>query len=264
MISREELAVEIKLREQISKAIKIVKKRKTDVFLGSLQEEISFRALLKNIILEAATEDPEKDPHPSTGINVLEDLLKKIVKILEDDFKYLTTDETQRTSFRAHIIHAVKNTLAPVRSNEKAGIETEEPPSEDPLSEAVEVDIIDADDEEKFIDIEGDPEPEEPSDPRDDFGIEGEDETGRNAAYETFKKVENQIVDAYGRLGNPDDQEVFYDYLVTNLKLYFDKFETELQTSLDEPSTPEYEAEKDALEEPAAEEGLPPEEELDL
>ena len=34
----------------------------------------------------------------------------------------------------------------------------------------------------------------------------------------------------------PEDQELFYDYLIANLKLYFDKFEEELSGSLDEPT----------------------------
>ena len=50
-------------------------------------------------------------------------------------------------------------------------------------------------DEDKFIDISdaegGDKEEEE--DPLDSFGIEGEDTTGRNSAFEAFKQIENQI-----------------------------------------------------------------------
>ena len=34
------------------------------------------------------------------------------------------------------------------------------------------------------------------------------------------------------------------NYLVKNVKLYFDKFEDELQKSVDEPTTPEYDQEK--------------------
>ena len=359
MISHEELAVEMKLREQVSKIINIVRARKVDKKVNHIIEEQQFRGILQNLIMEAATGEPAKTPHPSTGINVLEDLLKKVIKIIEVDFKYLTTDVEQRNSFRAHIIHAVRNTLAPVRSNEKAGRPEEEseeealhegireliiggllaiapavglanpavqasaaitPPAspgaeqlididifEDALkdmsdnellqlytdvseekadgdkhgmrekikaaienvpvvpvrghgipgvavkgkfmNEAVEVDILDVDDEEKFIDVEGDEAPEEePADPKEEFGLAGEDETGRDAAYETFLKIENQIVDAYSKLGNENDQEVFYDYLITNLKMHFDKFEIELKTSLEEPSTPEYEKEKEELE----------------
>ena len=61
----------------------------------------------------------------------------------------------------------------------------------------------------------------------------------------TFNKVENQIMDAYQSLASSEDKELFYDYLLTNLKLYFDKFEDELSGNLEEPTTPEYEAEKE-------------------
>jgi hypothetical protein len=54
----------------------------------------------------------------------LEDLLKKIVPVLETDYKSMTTDPEQRKSFRAHIIQAVINTLTPVESNNEAGEES--------------------------------------------------------------------------------------------------------------------------------------------
>ena len=58
-------------------------------------------------------------------------------------------------------------------------------------------------------------------------------------------------------LQNEEDQKLFYDYLITNLKLYFDKFEDELQPSLPEPTTDEYEAEaeKDDVEDEAGDLG---------
>ena len=128
--------------------------------------------------------------------------------------------------------------------------------------------------DDKFIDIrtdaekKADEEPDE-SDPRDDFGagVEG-DETGRNIAYNSFKKVENSIIDSYELLSNPEDQELFYDYLIANLKLYFDKFEGELAGKVDEPSNQAYDTAKQ--EEPAADAGggeefdLGGEEELEL
>ena len=55
---------------------------------------------------------------------------------------------------------------------------------------------------------------------------------------------------------------MFYDYLLTNLKLYFDKFEDELKANLPEPTTPEYEKAKGEEELGGAEEGG--EEELEL
>jgi hypothetical protein len=71
--------------------------------------------------------------------------------------------------------------------------------------------------------------------------------TGRNFAENTFNKIEKQIGEAYALLGDLEDKDVFYDYLITNIKLYFDKFEDELSRVLPEPTTPEYEKEKDEL-----------------
>ena len=64
-------------------------------------------------------------------------------------------------------------------------------------------------------------------------------------AYSSYKKIEKNILDAYELLSDDEDKELFYDYLVTNLKLYFDKFEDELAGKLEEPTTPEYEKAKE-------------------
>lgn len=263
MISRYSLAAEIKVRECVRRAITIAQNRLIKEDIKRLSEEIQLREILQDVILEVAT-----DPHESTGLNKLDVLLKNIIPVLEEAFKSLTTDKAQRDSFRAHIIHAIRNALAPVNASEKA--EQEKAPEDLSLTEqedespgVVTVDI-DAPPEEKFIDINPPEEKEEDEDPRKEFGLEGEDETGRNVAYETFQKIEKQIVEAYRLLGNEEDREVFYDYLITNVKLYFDTFETDLQKKLGEPTTPEYEKEKDSLDteaEPVAGGG---EEELDL
>jgi hypothetical protein len=110
------------------------------------------------------------------------------------------------------------------------------------LAALEEADInLDVGEDEKQIEV--DP-VEEPSE-EEEFGVEGMDETGRNMALTTFKNVSQYFLDAYDSLANPKDQEVFIDYLVTNLKLYFDRFEDELQNQVDEPSTQSY---KDAKE----------------
>jgi hypothetical protein len=75
-----------------------------------------------------------------------------------------------------------------------------------------------------------------------------------------LKSIETQVVDAFDLLSNNEDKELFYDYLITNVKLYFDKFEEEMAVNLEEPTTPEYEKAKkdnveDTIEEPAGEEG---------
>ena len=92
--------------------------------------------------------------------------------------------------------------------------------------------------EEKKIPVEKDDTPSE----EEAFGtgLEGLDETGRNMAFTCFKKVSQYILDAYDSLANPKDKEIFIDYLVTNVKLYFDKFEDELAKSVDEPTTTQY------------------------
>ena len=138
--------------------------------------------------------------------------------------------------------------LIPVELNNDA------PEKQSPgLDEEIDIDISD-DGDDKFIDIRTDKERaaeegEEEEDPRDSFGIEGKDTTGRNMAYTTFKKIESQIIDAYDLLSNAEDQELFFDYLVANLKLYFDKFENEIQPNVEEPSNQAYDSA--AKEEPA-------------
>lgn len=224
---------EIKLRESIRKCIQEIKIDKR----LSLLEEHNTRKLIKKLIQEAEVSD--KEIHETTGINVLEDLLKKIIPALEKDYKILTTDKAQRDSFRSHIINAIENTIAPSKTRDQ--------PDEEKLisiSESMEEDLtMTVGDEEKFIDI--DPKTDPKQQEKEEFGIENEDTTGRNMALITFKKIEKNILDSYDLLDNNKDAEVFYDYLITNLKLYFDRFEEELQSTLQEPTTSEYEEEKD-------------------
>lgn len=289
-IDRKEFIQEIMLREHISKSLrsKITEARSSEV-----KNKVALRKVISNLIKEA--EEADKAPHRSTGINVLADVLKKIVPVIEQDYKALTTDPTQRESFRAHIINAAQNAIAPVSASSTAdgeqGVEDVGEPelTDDEVSELEEIEVtmgdgeedviadagledgedeqdmsadvdsdleLDADlGDEAFIDID-DAEPEE----EDMFGIAGKDDTGRNFAQATFDKIEKQIVDAYALLGNDEDKELFYSYLVTNLKLYFDKFEDELASVLPEPTTPEYEEEKDQQDE----EPESAEDELDL
>ena len=236
------------LRENVRALISLVKKKNKNTQTEEQKLRSIIREFLQHELKEAATPDNDPAPHKSTGINVLEDLLKKIIPQIEDDYKLLTTSEEQRESYRAHIIDAVVKTLTPVELNNDA------PEKQSPgLDEEIDIDISD-DEDDKFIDIRTDKERaaeegEEEEDPRDSFGIEGKDTTGRNMAYTTFKKVESQIIDAYDLLSNAEDQELFFDYLIANLKLYFDKFENEIQPNVEEPSNQAYDSA--AKEEPA-------------
>ena len=242
--NRKEMIQEIRLREFIKRAIKV---RAQNVEDHRIWEEYELRAIIRKLLKEA---DTDKTQHRSTGINVLEDLLKKIVPVLEQDYKMLTTAVEQRKSFSAHIVTAAQNALAPVVANKSAGdvedskfIGIEE--IED-LDE-IEVQIGKPEDDEAFIDIEDKEDDEEEEGNFQD--LEDEDKTGSNFAQATFDKIEKQIVDAFSLLSNQEDQDLFEEYLLTNLKLYFDKFEDELKTSIIEPTTDEYEDEAQESEE---------------
>lgn len=239
------------LRENIRRLIRVVKNKKQlehEKFrdlLGTLMEHE-----LKAMLSESQTPDVDPTPNKSTGINVLEELLKKIVPVLETDFKSLTTNNEQRESFRAHIVNAVVGTLTPAMANNEAGDESEDL-NELEVDEEIEVKIDDdSPEDDKFIDIRTDAEKaaEEEADAPDEreafgAGVEG-DKTGRNMAYQSFKKIESSIIDSYELLSDPEDQELFYDYLIANLKLYFDKFEGELSGDVEEPTNQAYDAAK--------------------
>jgi len=247
IIDRNKLIEEYRLRMEIRRTIKKVhesQERRND------QEE-----QLRGIVRKLLESDIEKAPHSSTGINVLEDLLKKIVPQLESAYKKLTTSEEQRESFRTHIVNAVQNALAPTKASHEAESDEEKERAIDIYEqEDIEMNVGEEDaevappDEEAFIDIDGSSEEEEISD-EEQFGLGADgDETGRNMAFQAFERVEKSIVDAYNLLSADEDRELFYDYLLTNLKLYFDKFEDELANVLPEPTTAEYENEKDSQE----------------
>jgi hypothetical protein len=217
-----------------------------DVIRGFMTHE------LESLLKEGGMPDVDPVPNKSTGINVLEELLKKIIPVLEVDYKSLTTNDNQRVSFRSHIINAVINTLTPAKVNTAAGDEETVGDLQE-IDMEEEIDIVVGDDrpDDKFIDIRSaadkasDEDEEEEEDPRADFGagVEG-DETGRNVAYQSFKKIESSVIDSYELLSDPDDQELFYDYLIANLKLYFDKFEGELSSSVEEPTNQAYDMAK--------------------
>lgn len=259
MITRENIVTEKLLREYIRNKIK---SKLNEDQNKVLREEKVLRQVIRKLIREGDISDVH--PHRSTGINTLEDVLKKAIPTLRMDFKRLTTDKKQRDSFRAHIIRAVADAIKPMEANDQylqggggtpsslldeplGNLEEESTEVDDEMLAAleeqdIEVDItgdeLAIDDEEKKIPVEDDDQPS----PEEDFGtgLEDMDETGRNMAFTSFKKVSQYILDAYDSLANPKDKEVFTEYLITNLKLYFDKFEDELQNTVEEPTSQSY------------------------
>jgi len=241
---REEFLEELKLREGIRTVIKKIEE-------SQLKEEDRLRFVIRRILSERQVSDVEPSPAKSTGINILEDLLKKIVPILETDYKKLTTSEEQRESFRAHVVKGLQNLLAPVEVNDDAGVGGETFDDEDKFIDVLGEDEIEEDikvvvKDKKFIDVDKkEPSPEEKEeDELSSFTIAGKDLTGRNMAYDTFKRISTNVIDAYDVLSDQKDQDLFFDYLLTNVKLYFDKFEDELSPVVVEPTTDVYDQER--------------------
>ena len=108
MISRKKLQEEHLFRKYIRR--KLIK---------AMNEKRNYENELRLIIRQLLKEGDLSDTHPhrSTGINTLEDVLKKSIPTLRVDYKKLTTDERQRKSFRAHIVKAVLDALRPEEVN---------------------------------------------------------------------------------------------------------------------------------------------------
>ena len=242
---------ERKLRLRIKKGLKEFLNQKTQEHanvVANILEEHHLRIELREIILEQSlneAEDPTTDIHDNTGINTLKDLLKNtnVLSTLREVYKTLTTDVDQKTSFRAHIVKWVQDTLAPVKLNDTDA---------EGISEQVGVDIEGVgSDTEKFIDAKDGSEAEVSATPEEEEesmqAISGADATGRNKAERVYPTIEKSIVDYYGELDNSEDQEMFYDYLIANLKLYFDKWDSEMSSGIEEPTNDEYESAKQAV-----------------
>ena len=246
-ISRSQFIEEIKLRGVLREMIVSVKREKFLQEQKQKKEILELRGLLRKLIKEAK-KDIEDTPHSSTAINILEDLLKQILPNLETEYKTLTTKKEQRDSFRAHVVNAVSTLLETEDINKIGGtLATGEITNleEEDIEEDIDIKVSDVDalEDDKFIDIEG--EEEIPEEEIDTFGLEGQDETGRALAQEAFNNIEKNIAETYAILHDDEDEKLFEDYLITNLKLYFDKWEKELG-AVTEPTTDEYETEKAA------------------
>ena len=249
MIDRNQFVEELKLREQIRKAIKIIREKKVTKQKAMLQEENRLRTVIRKLIKE------EGEGDESTGIAFLRRDLKKILPELEDTYTALRTSADQRKSYRTHILNAIQNLITVSDTNFNAT------PDKDPGEEAVGIEEQigvnigdDAPDPKKRIDI-GREKPEEEKSEVDaekdkeeaeleDFAIAGEDRTGAVEALRSMKQIENVIKKTYNGLFDPNDRDLYSDYLLTNLQLYFDEFEEEMKAIVPEPENPDYEQRK--------------------
>ena len=166
------------------------------------KKEDILRNYIKVILNEAeATGGAPEAPADITAMNFLKNLLKNIVPNIEENYKELTSTKKQRISFRRHTLNAVENLLNNLDADPES-IDSDEELEEITLS------IDKSEKPDGFIDIYDD-EPVEKDDeedlsPEQEFskGLEGRelDKTGRNAAFESFKKIQNQIENEYSKL----------------------------------------------------------------
>ena len=253
---------ELRLRRIIRESLNVMSKSKAE-------EEQRLRNIVQHLIQEVKgnTDVADSVVHRNTGINVLDDLLKNIIKTIEKYYKNLASTKEERDSFRYHYLINFKNSLQPVNVNRAAS-------GSDTLQEQEEqfkltVKDVDSDD----IDSEPDPSMFLPARPEDEKAKETEEKEfvradssdpavkqGADFAEKAFNDTEKQILSAYESLTIPEDAKLFYDYGLTNLKLYFDKFESEMGAGMgEEPASPDYDK---GAEEPTTD--LPPEPEADL
>jgi len=235
MIDRKELAEEIILRENVRKAINVILQRRDVKALQEQKNEVELRSLVRDLIAEGQSAVASVAKHDSTGINALEDLLKNtnVLSVLETGYKSLTTDDQQRESYKNHILNAVKSSLAPEESRKGAGEDVE---ITEEIDEDIDIAIGDRpEDDPDFIDVNDEEVEEVEVDEKEQFGLEGEDKTGRNRAFTDFQDIEKVILTAFDDLDNTEDISMFEEYLLKNLSLYFEKFEGELQTTVEPP-----------------------------
>jgi hypothetical protein len=256
-IDRQQFLDELKLREQIRRAISIIGERKQVANKQLLSEEQRLRKVIRKLLKEEEGQGDE-----STGISYLRRDLKKTIPELEGGYKALRSKKEQRDSYRAHIISALKDIILRGDTNFNAKSDGDaiadgvDAPMDAGMNEEIDVNFGDAEsfpDPSKKLDI-GREKPEELQAVEDentedkeltDFSIEGEDKTGAAAALTSMKQIEKVVINTYSTLYDPTDRELYADYLITNTQLYFDEFEKELQTIIPEPENPEYEKRKE-------------------
>lgn len=226
------------------------------------------RKLLKKKLNEASIEDT---PTNSTGINKLVGVLKIILPQIESSYKNLTTDKAQRESFRKYLLKAYLDTLAPqdiladIPLTEALSTTTLDEQEADPTdvekeieqskAAAQKIDLDDPTGEKAAAEAEKEKEKQDKSKEKLKLAAEPEaskpfptitglDPTGRDAAIEVYKKTADAIIRSYRTLHNQTDQKMFKDYLITNVLLWIDQYESVISSDVGDVTTPEYEKQK--------------------
>jgi len=242
MIDRTEFANELMLRENVRKAIKIVKGHRKNKILAEQSQEEELRIVIRELIGEAQSAVSTAAIHDNSGLNALEDLFKNtnLLSVFERGYKALTSKKQQRDSYLAHWLSGLKKMLAPEEERKEADQELDAAKGNErgsiDLSEDIDIGISDnPKDDPAFIDIEEPEEKSEEEKEKEEITVPGLDKTGRNKAYTDLKNVEKTTLKIFDGLDDPDDRDPFEEYLLKNLFLYADVYENDLD---DEPEIP--------------------------
>ena len=243
MIDRNQFAEELILRENIRRAIAIVRERREQKILIERTQEKELRIIVRELISEAQSAVSTAAIHDNSGLNALEDLFKNtnLLSVFERGYKALTSKKEQRDSYLAHWLSGLKKMLAPEEERKEADQELDTAKGNEggsiDLAEDIDIDIgDDPKDDPAFIDVE---EPEEKSDEekeKDGIAVAGLDKTGRNKAYTDLKNIEKTTLKIFDELDDAEDRDPFEEYLLKNLYLYADVYENDLQSSPEIPA----------------------------
>ena len=238
MPDKERSQEEILLRENIRKAIRVVLGRRSKENERERLEEQTLRKVIRGMIGEAKSTAPQK----STGMNAVQKVINDIEANLGDPdsgYKSLTTSKAQRDSFRIMMIAFVEDALDIEQMNKDA------PGPVSELTDKVnEIDVqINDEDDEGIVPI---VDPEETDQSRVDreslqlankIGLDTEalDDTGRKRAFKVFNNsIKSPIERGMDDLTDPEDLEIYKEYLVKNINARFDAFEQQLANTIDD------------------------------
>ena len=238
MPDKERSQEEILLRENIRKAIRVVLDRRSKESERERLEEQTLRKVIRGMVAEAKSTAPQK----STGMNAVQKVINDIEANLGDPdsgYKSLTTSKAQRDSFRIMMIAFVEDALDIEQMNKDA------PGPVSELTDKVnEIDVqINDEDDEGIVPI---VDPEQTDQSRVDreslqlankIGLDTEalDDTGRKRAFKVFNNsIKSPIERGMDDLTDPEDLEIYKEYLVKNINARFDAFEQQLANTIDD------------------------------
>ena len=263
---RKDLQTEMMMRQYIRNKIK---KQLWQESKKQEEEEYQLRLVIRGLINEAKE---MANPHPNTGINKLRDaFLKTKYQQLTSTPEQRETFTSHMLSAFVRLFDELDALQAQGDiEDEIEGIETdagtestdlEAPPEDaaedieddlDDLLESIlnEVEVNVGDDMDIVSEDEKEEEEKAKSQAEKDFdkkkegefekeefgaGLDG-DTTGRNQAFDAFRLVQSYFSDAYLDLANKEDQKMYRDWCLYNMKLLFKNFEESLPTAPEQPS----------------------------